>query len=73
MESKIIFMESNNLFKREVFWKQHSINRRYYYTVVDDRIIYLRMNNFPDEPLYTLINDLDILDIEDRPPNWTLE
>jgi hypothetical protein len=31
------------------------------------------MNNFPDEILYTVINGLEIIDIEDKPENWELE
>ncbi|WP_313531983.1 hypothetical protein [Sphingobacterium multivorum] len=38
-----------------------------------DKLILLRMNNFPEEPLYTLINGLDITDLEDKPTGWNLE
>jgi hypothetical protein len=31
----------------------------------------LRMNDFPAEPLYTLlVNDEEILDLDDLPANW---
>jgi len=31
------------------------------------------MNNFPDEPLYTIIDGLDIFDREDKPDGWALQ
>jgi hypothetical protein len=30
----------------------------------------LRLNNFPEEPLLTLIFGLEIIDIEDVPEKW---
>lgn len=34
--------------------------------------IYLRVNDFPDEPLYTVMyEDIDIVNINDFPTNWT--
>ncbi len=52
---------------------QKSVNPHYFYSVIDDNIVYVRINNFPDEPLLTLINCLEIIDIENRPRNWTFE
>jgi hypothetical protein len=65
-------MKNEKLKTENVVWKRHSDNERYFYVEKDDKIILLRMNNFPDEPLYTLINGLDILDIEDKPNNWVI-
>lgn len=66
-------MENKILLKRNLIWKQVPLNNRYFYIEQDNKFIYLRVNNFPDEPLFTIINDLDILDIEDRPEHWDLE
>lgn len=65
-------MENKNLILLDVFWEKHPIHERYYYITKDNKIILLRINNFPDEPLYTLINGLDITDIEDTPIGWRL-
>lgn len=66
-------MENKNLMLLDIFWKKHPHNERYYYLKENNKIILLRINNFPDEPLYTLINELDIMDIEDKPVGWSLE
>lgn len=66
-------MDNIVLLNTKLIWRKHPQNERYYYIEKDERIILLRINNFPDEPLYTLINGLDIMDIEDRPAIWYLE
>jgi hypothetical protein len=67
-------MKNEILVKMKIFWKNHPSYHRYYYTSSEaDGLILLRMNNFPDEPLYTLINGLSILDLEDLPSGWNLE
>lgn len=44
-----------------------------FYHEHDKKIFLLRINNFPDEILYTVINGLEINDLEDKPVNWELE
>jgi hypothetical protein len=58
------------LLRKKIIWQNHSSNARYHYTFEDGRLIYLRLNNFPDEPLYTLISGLEIIDLEDKPQDW---
>jgi hypothetical protein len=66
-------MENKMLLTVKIIWKRHSSNERYFYHYEGEKLILLRVNNFPDEPLYTLINGLDILDMEDKPNDWILE
>lgn len=33
----------------------------------------LVLNNFPDEPLYTISVGDEALDLDDPPPNWSIE
>jgi len=66
-------MEISVLMKKDIFWKIHPTYRRYWYIEAEGRLILLRINNFPEELLFTIINGLDIVDIEDTPSNWTLE
>ncbi len=40
---------------------------------VGDQDCLLRMNDFPEEPLYTVIAGPSSLDIDDVPRNWTIE
>jgi len=56
-----------------VLWKKHPSSLRYWYTDLKDELIFLRMNNFPDEPLYTLITRSEITDFDDLPEKWIVE
>ncbi|OJZ06257.1 hypothetical protein [Sphingobacterium sp. 40-24] len=66
-------MTNEELISSTIFWKKHPDIDYYYYNEEYDKLILLRMNNFPEEPLYTLINGLDITDLEDKPTGWNLE
>ena len=33
---------------------------------------YLRMNNFPEEPLWTLTYKTETVDFDDAPPHWDI-
>ena len=66
-------MKTNILLKESIVWQQHRQNSRYFYIEREEKIILLRVNNFPDEPLYTLIDGLYIIDIDDKPDNWLLQ
>ncbi len=63
-------MSTAELLKHKINWINHSSNIRYWYFEEQGKIILLRMNDFPDEPLYTVINGLEITDIDDLPKNW---
>jgi len=63
-------MTNNQLLKINISWNRHATNPRYLYAYVESKLILLRTNDFPDEPLYTIINDLDLTDIDDLPSNW---
>ena len=56
-----------------ILWKKHELGLRYWYSEIDGDILFLRMNNFPDEPLYTLISKKTIRDYDDLPDRWVLE
>jgi hypothetical protein len=66
-------MNNEELISSTILWKKHSEIGYYYYNEEYDKLILLRMNNFPEEPLFTLINGLDITDLEDKPIGWNLE
>lgn len=63
---------NNYLFSLSVYWQKVEGTDRYYYAYQNDELLLLRMNNFPDEPLYTLINKLEIHDLDDLPNSWVL-
>lgn len=66
-------MNNEELISSTIFWKKHPEIGYYYYNEEYDKLILLRINNFPEEPLFTLINGLDITDLEDKPIEWNLE
>jgi len=66
-------MDNSTLVKNKVHWKKHPGNNHFYYYEEYYRIFLLRMNDFPAEPLYTIINGLEITDIDDLPVDWTVE
>ncbi|WP_333626215.1 hypothetical protein [Sphingobacterium siyangense] len=51
-------MNNEELISSTIFWKKHPEIGYYYYNEEYDKLILLRMNNFPEEPLFTLINGL---------------
>ena len=58
---------------KTISWKQHRDSKRYWLASIDDETVFLRMNNFPDEPLYSLITKSSIRDFEDLPECWILD
>ncbi|RRD89606.1 hypothetical protein [Conchiformibius steedae] len=46
-----------------------------YQTEINQQTYFLRLNNFPDENLYTLVDEMlsPCLELEDLPINWTME
>ncbi len=66
-------MKEEILLKSNLVWILHPTNDKYFYINKDYKIILLRINNFPEEPLFTLIDGLNILDIDDRPSGWKFE
>ena len=66
-------MQNSILINTSIYWQKIPSNERYFYMKDNGKIVLLRINNFPDEPLYTLINGIDIIDIEDKPSGWRLE
>lgn len=58
---------------RTILWKKRKLNIKYWFAKLDGNTAFLRMNNFPDESLYTLISQNVIKDYDDLPQNWILE
>ena len=65
-------MNLNSIFSQNIKFQKHSSNNRYFYTYINDELLLLRMNDFPDEPLFTIILGLQIIDIDDAPENWEI-
>lgn len=66
-------MDSKRLLNSQIKWKRSAFNEKYFQAEVNGELLILRLNNFPEEPLLTLINGQEILDVEERPLNWQFE
>ncbi|MBI4142227.1 hypothetical protein HY484_04840 [Candidatus Woesearchaeota archaeon] len=58
-------------FKTDIVWLHTNNPELQYKSCVDKDRLVLRINDFPDEPLYTLIvNDKPLTSFSDWPKNW---
>ncbi|MBI4140650.1 hypothetical protein HY485_02315 [Candidatus Woesearchaeota archaeon] len=58
-------------FKINIVWSHTNNPELQYQANVDKDKLVLRINDFPDEPLYTLVvNDLPLTSFSDWPENW---
>ena len=53
-------------------WEQTPQSAYLFSSVFKSRLVYLRLNDFPDEPLCTVVLEDQEIDLEDFPKNWTL-
>ena len=60
----------NNFLTKSIRRQNHEHQKRYFFANIDGELLLLRLNDFPDEPLFTLIRGLEIVDIEEAPKDW---
>ncbi len=66
MESKQV-----NYFNENVIWQKNGEAKYPYKASLNGQTLKLRINNFPEENLYTLLeNEKEITDFDDFPINW---
>ena len=53
-------------------WEQTPQSAYLFSSVFKNRIVFLRLNDFPDEPLCTVVLGDQEIDLEDLPKSWTL-
>lgn len=53
-------------------WEVVEEDSTFYQTYLGEKKYLLRLNDFPEEPLYTLLSNCQSLDIEDKPVSWIL-
>lgn len=61
-----------DLLTREILWKEETPGGTQFYAYVEGHLCQLTMNDYPDEPLYTLKWDDHELDLDDKPCCWQL-
>ena len=64
--------DASFLFNKQINWQSVKSERAKFYTYIDGERCELRMNDFPEEPLYTLTFRGQSMDFDDRPQIWTL-
>lgn len=64
-------MTARALLALPIIWKK--VSDGVWRTTVDGCDCRLRLNDFPEEPLYTVQVGDDAIDIEDAPAAWTIE
>jgi len=60
-----------DLLTMPIAWLKHP-DKPQWSALVFDEVCELRMNDFPDEPLYTVTWCGQALDIEEAPRSWTI-
>lgn len=67
-------MKSKDYLSEKIRWKE-SFNPEFPFRAAHDGDeLRLRLNDFPAEPLYTLlVNNEEVMDIDDLPANWTFK
>jgi hypothetical protein len=63
----------NQLLKEKLKWKSDPNSKRNFITdSYPKEECYLRMNNFPDEPMWTLFYQGESIDFDDELKNWNI-
>ena len=60
----------SELFKQKIEWSEEVPGGTQFYAYIDGELCQLTMNDYPDEPLYTLKWKNFSLDLDDRPNGW---
>ncbi len=66
-------MNIQDIIEKRIFWHQDKKESTRFYSELNGVKVYLRINNFPEEPLYTVFLGTDSLDIEDKPVKWIIK
>jgi hypothetical protein len=61
-----------SLFQKPISWHATKPDSVEFYAYVDGERCELRLNDFPDEPLYTLTFSGQSVSFDDRPRSWSL-
>ena len=64
-------MDNSKILNTKINWVRVDDNIRYCFAYYQEKVILLRMNDFPDEPLFTLINGISITDLDELPSKWS--
>lgn len=60
------------LLKKKIIWKEKKVGGVEFFAIVEGENYELKMNDFPDEPLYTLKYRGMKSNFDDVPENWVI-
>lgn len=60
------------LFDLSLVWKKSESNSLLYICFIEDQKYLLRLNDFPSEPMFTLLFEDLSVDFDDLPDNWEI-
>lgn len=65
-------MSIETIFKQKAVWKQNNDCRVLFETIINNKLYLLKMNDFPEEPMYTVSDSFESIDFDDLPKNWKI-
>ena len=65
-------MNLEDLKNRLIHWNESDLSPYTFETVIDGEIVRLRLNDFPEENIATLMLQDDEIEIDEFPNNWVL-
>ena len=64
-------MKKETILESKIEWKQQKNDKKFFRAHFNGCELELRLNNFPEEPLYTVLGEFKF-DLDDLPSNWTV-
>ncbi len=64
-------MDKENLLQANLEWVQQVEDRKFFRTEYNGEKLLLRLNDFPEEPLYSVIGESSF-DLDDKPETWLI-
>lgn len=65
--------EIKNIFNQNINWQKGSESDYIFTAIIDGKLWKLRLNDFPEEPLCTLIWEYGTQDLKEIGEHWTLQ
>lgn len=65
-------MKANDYLKQHLVWKPHPV-KPYYFTHFKNDTLLLRKNEGNSKAMYTLAHQLELIQLDHLPKNWTID
>jgi hypothetical protein len=69
---RLVMEHVQSLLSRKIEWQRKPAKAGEWYAVVEGALCELTMNDFPDEPMYTVAIHGQTLDLDDLPSGWVV-